>query len=118
VFGWLDGTLPTANLPRAGGANLDATWTEPRAITSWRRGFPMELLRYAGANRLKVDIDYRAETGRIGPRSVEPYSLRRTADGNLVLFVVNDRRQLRTYRVDRIAGIRPTTETLSAALLR
>jgi hypothetical protein len=111
VFGWLDGTLPTTNLPRAGGANLDATWTAPRAITSWRRGFPMELLRYAGANRLKVDIDYRAETGRIGPRRVEPYSLRRTADGNLVLFVVNDLRQLRTYRVDRVAGIRPTTET-------
>lgn len=71
----------------------------------------MELLRYAGANRLKVDIDYRPETGRIGSRRVEPYSLRRTSDGNLVLFVVNDRHELRSYRVDRIAGIRPSAET-------
>jgi hypothetical protein len=41
--------------------------------------------------------------------------VRRTAtrDGNLVLFVVNDRGQLRSYRVDRIAGIRPTTETFT-----
>lgn len=47
-----------------------------------------------------------AEEGRQGPRIVEPYSLRMTKDGNLLLFVVNDRGQLRGYRVDRIAGAR------------
>jgi predicted DNA-binding transcriptional regulator YafY len=71
----------------------------------------LELLRYAGSNRLKVDIDYRAESGRQGPRRVEPYSLRQTQDGNLVLFVVNDYGELRSYRVDRIAGVRPTATT-------
>jgi predicted nucleotidyltransferase component of viral defense system len=113
VFGWLDGTQPIVELPRAQSGGLDPDWTAPKAITSWRRGFPMELLRYAGANRLKVDIDYRAENGRLGPRRVEPYALRRTGDGNLVLFVVNDRQLLRSYRLDRIAGIRPTTETFT-----
>jgi hypothetical protein len=111
VFAWLAGRLRIPQLPRAAFGDLDPTWTAPRAITSWRRGAPLELLRYAGANRLKVDIDYRAETGRQGPRIVEPYSLRQTQDGNLVLFVVNDRSQLRSYRVDRIAGIRPTSTT-------
>jgi len=111
VFSWLAGTLHTRVLPRAqvGAVEVDATWEGPKAITSWRRGIPLELLRYAGANRMKVDIDYRAEQGRHGPRRVEPYSLRRTRDGNLVLFVVNDYGELRSYRVDRIAGIRPTT---------
>jgi hypothetical protein len=47
------------------------------------------------------------------PRVVEPYSLRRTSDGHIVLFVINDRRQLRSYRVDRIAGIKPTTQTFT-----
>jgi len=61
----------------------------------------------------KVEIDYRAAEGRQGPRIVEPYSLRRTADGSLVLFVVNDHGQLRSYRVDKIAAIRPTTTTFS-----
>jgi predicted DNA-binding transcriptional regulator YafY len=70
---------------------------------------PLEAIRYAGANRLKIEIDYRAEQGRSGPCVVEPYSLWRTQDGNLVLFVVNDHGALRSYRVDRIAGIRPTT---------
>jgi predicted nucleotidyltransferase component of viral defense system len=109
VFSWLAGRLTLRELPRAQVGQVDPTWEAPRAITSWRRAVPLELLRYAGANRLKVDVDYRAEQGRRGPRRVEPYSLRRTQDGNLVLFVVNDYGALRSYRVDRIAGIRPTT---------
>ena len=72
---------------------------------------PLELLRYAGVNRLKVDIDYRAENGRWGSRRVEPYSLRYTQERNLILFVVNDSGQLRSYRADRIADIRPTAAT-------
>ncbi len=108
VFSWLAGTLRTPVLPRAQRGKLDAAWEAPKAITSWRRRVPLELLRYAGANRLMVEVDYRAEQGRQGARLVEPYSLRRTQDGNIVLFVVNDHGALRSYRVDRIARIRPT----------
>lgn len=110
VFAWLSGKVARLVLPRAELGNLDPTWVAPRAITSWRRGFPFELIRYAGANRLRVDVDYRAEDGRWGPRRVEPYSLRQTKDGNLLLFVVNDYGLLRGYRVDRIVGVRPTNE--------
>jgi predicted nucleotidyltransferase component of viral defense system len=113
VFHWLDGTLKTGTLPRAELGSPDPAWQIPHAITSWRQGVPIELLRYAGVNRLKVDIDYHAENGRQGSRRVEPYSLRRTKDRNLVLFVVNDHRQLRSYRIDRIAGIKPTTESFT-----
>jgi predicted DNA-binding transcriptional regulator YafY len=113
VFGWLDGTRQIAQLPRAEVGQPDATWDAPQAITSWRRQVPLELLRYAGSNRLKVDIDYRAAQGRHGVRRVEPYALRRTQDGNLVLFVVNDQGELRSYRVDRMAGIRPTAVPFS-----
>jgi predicted nucleotidyltransferase component of viral defense system len=117
VFAWLAGELALEIPQRVERADLDPAWVAPRAITSWRRGFPFELIRYAGANRMKVDIDYRAEDGRSGPRRVEPYSLRRTKDGNLLLFVVNDRGQLRGYRADRIAGVRPTDEIFSPRFL-
>jgi predicted nucleotidyltransferase component of viral defense system len=117
VFAWLAGQITITVPPRAEGADLDPAWVAPRAITSWRRGFPFELIRYAGANRLRVDIDYRAENGRWGSRRVEPYSVRRTNDGNLLLFVVNDRGQLRGYRVDRIAGARPTDETFRPSFM-
>lgn len=117
VFAWLAGEVTITVPPRAERADLDPAWVAPRAITSWRRGFPFELIRYAGANRLKVDIDYRAEDGRWGSRRVEPYSLRRTKDGNLLLFVVNDRGQLRAYRADRIVAVRPTDETFRPSFL-
>ena len=111
VFGWLAGTLRIVELPRASlgkiGPRLGSA--QGHHVVEARR--PLELLRYAGINRLKVDIDYRAENGRWGSRRVEPYSLRYTQDGNLILFVVNDHGQLRSYRVDRIAGIRPTMAT-------
>lgn len=112
VFAWLEGSLSIAPLPRASIGRLDP-WEAPPAIASWRTTVPLELLRYAGANRLKVEIDYRAAQGRQGPRIVEPYSLRRTTDGHLVLFVVNDFGQLRSYRVDHIAAIRPTMTTFT-----
>ena len=108
VFSWLAGTSVTRVLPRAELGDVDAAWEAPKAMTSWRTRVPLELLRYAGANRLLVDVDYRAERGRQGPRRVEPYSLRRTREGNLVLFVVNDYGRLRSYRVEKIAAIRPT----------
>lgn len=104
VFAWLTGDLETPLLQRASQSGLDETWEPPKAIASWRVGFPLELIRYAGANRLKVEIDYRAEQGRSGPRIVEPYSLRRTSEGNILLFAINDRGLLRGYRIDRIAG--------------
>lgn len=52
-------------------------------------------------------ITGRSEADR-DPRRVEPYSLRRSQEGNLLLFVVNDYGQLRSYRLDHVAGIKPT----------
>ena len=79
------------------------SWAPPRAA----RG-----QHVAGANRLRVIIDYyRAEQERQGPRAVEPYALRRTRTGNLLLYRVNDYGAPRSYRLDRIAGVRPTTDT-------
>lgn len=66
TFAWLAGDVEVVVPQRVERADLDPAWVPPRAITSWRLGFPFELIRYAGANRLKVDIDYRAEEGRQG----------------------------------------------------
>ncbi len=118
VFAWLAGERRRAPLRRAEhGRTSTAAGRAPRAITSWRRGIPLEThpLRRReppeGRDRLP-------RGGRTpGPRLVEPYSLRRTQDGNLVLFVVNDRGELRSYRVDRIAGVRPTAEPFRPSFL-
>lgn len=111
VFGWLHQQITLPTLPRAEIGTLDPAWIPSRSMTTWHTGAPLELVRFAGANRLKAEIDYRAEQGRRGPRVVEPYSLRRTNDGNIVLFVVNDHGRLRSYRIDRIVSISLTRES-------
>ncbi|WP_419920060.1 WYL domain-containing protein [Candidatus Poriferisocius sp.] len=80
-------------------------------MTTWQEGLPIELIRFAGANRLKVTINYRALKGRVGPRTVEPYSLRYSQQGNLLVMVVNDQSQIRSYRADRIASVRIEPES-------
>ncbi len=113
AFGWLEGE-PMAVLDRAPfDASIDAAWVPPRAMTTWRRAAPLELIRFAGANRLRVEIDYRPAEGRWEPRVVEPLSFRMTRVGHLLLYVINDRGLLRSYRVDRIAGIRVLDESFT-----
>ncbi|MGH3544978.1 MAG: nucleotidyl transferase AbiEii/AbiGii toxin family protein [Mycobacteriales bacterium] len=113
LFGWLSGAVPMPHLEPATDSTVSGEWKAPRTMTSWRTGAPLELIRFAGANRLKVEIDYRAERGRRGSRLVEPYSLRRSHDGDLLLFVLNDHHQLRSYRVDRIVGVNVTRQSFA-----
>lgn len=112
MFEWLAGA-PQPTLPRAEGRQrLDTRWHPPRSMASWG-GRPLDRIRYAGSNRLKVEIDYRAKDGRRGWRRVEPYSFRRTQDGNVIVFLINDRGRLRGYRTDRIADVRITDESFT-----
>ncbi len=105
VFAWLSGTRPVPQLPELSPTEPVTDWRPARHMTTWHTEAPMERIRFAGANRLKVTIDYSAKDGRSGPRTAEPYSLRVSRNGDLLLFVVNDRDQLRAYRVDRIRGV-------------
>ena len=67
----------------------------------------IEIIRFAAANRLCVELDYLGSTRRI-----EPYSLRRTSEGNILLHAHNvDKDDHRSYRVDRIQGARTTSQT-------
>ncbi|MCL1602123.1 MAG: nucleotidyl transferase AbiEii/AbiGii toxin family protein [Actinomycetia bacterium] len=106
LFGWLDGELEVEPaVPVAGGAG-ERVWAPSPAAWSWGSGPALEPVRFAGANRLCVDLGYGGTV-----RRVEPYSLRVTQDGNLLLYAVRrDNRQLRSYRVDRIQSIEITTE--------
>ena len=109
VFGWLFGgeapiELPVLEVASAGA--LDRTWRAPLMAASWRSfgtSAPLEVVRFAAANHLCVELNYRDERGRQSTRTIEPYSLRRSSVGNLLLFAVKaDTGESRSYRVDRI----------------
>ena len=67
----------------------------------------LDVIRFGAANRLCVDLLYQGSTRRI-----EPYSLRRTFEGNVILHAHNrDKNAHRSYRLDRIQGARVTNES-------
>lgn len=67
----------------------------------------LEIIRFAASNRLCIALDYQSST-----RIIEPYSLRRSKAGHIILHAHNvDKNEHRGYRVDRIQGVRVTDKT-------
>jgi predicted nucleotidyltransferase component of viral defense system len=100
LFEWLyraaERVLPRP-MPVIGPA-IDETWHPPAAAQAWHTTAPLEIIRFAAANQLCVDLTYNGSR-----RLIEPYSLRRTRDGNLLLYAVkHNTGEDRFYRVDRI----------------
>ncbi len=74
---------------------------------------PLEIIRFAAANHLCVDLAYDA-----GVRRIEPYSLRQTAEGNYVLHAIrSDSGEHRSYRVDRMQGASVTGQSFAPRYL-
>ena len=117
VFAWLERETERAKPPVMGPGRfeIDPAWRAPAMASSWRAqgiSAPLEIIRFAAANRLCVELEYRDEEGRRGTRTIEPYSLRRTSAGDLLLYAVrSEDGQDRSYRVDRILGARATQRT-------
>ncbi len=87
-------------------AGEDSAWRPPVMAQAWHAGVPLEVIRFAAANRLCVDLRYQGSS-----RIIEPYSLRRTQDGNLLLHAVkHETGEARSYRVDRIQGATVTQQ--------
>ena len=109
VFDWLHGvTEKIARQPlqmhSPGAGAVDETWRPPSMSQAWNTATPFEIIRFSAANRLCVDLTYQGSR-----RLIEPYSLRRTQDGNLLLYAVKHQTgEPRSYRVDRIQGAEAT----------
>ncbi|MFV1984350.1 MAG: WYL domain-containing protein [Thiohalomonadales bacterium] len=74
---------------------------------AWHTGVPLEIIRFAAANRLCIELEYDNSH-----RIIEPYSLRKTKDGNILLYAVRHEDGLpRSYRIDRIQGATATKVT-------
>ena len=69
----------------------------------------LDVIRFAASNRLCVDLIYQGSTRRI-----EPYSLRRTQEGSVILHAHNrDKNAHRSYRLDRIQGAHVTNQSFT-----
>ena len=106
VFDWLYRQVEKA-APAAipvGSQVIDTAWQPPAMAQAWHTSTPMEMIRFAAANRLCVNLGYQGSS-----RLIEPYSLRRTRDGNLLLYAVKHKTgDDRSYRVDKIQSAEVT----------
>ena len=74
----------------------------------------IEMIRFAAANRLLVEIDYRDKQGNRSTRAIEAYSLRRSQAGDVLLMAVRaDSGQPRSYLVDSILGVKATQSSFT-----
>lgn len=106
IFEWLYRAIEKAVAPAIPvmGQPIDVSWRPPAMAQAWHTSTPLEIIRYAAANRLCVNLAYQGSR-----RLIEPYSLRRTHDGNLLLYAVkHNTGEDRSYRVDRIQGAEVT----------
>lgn len=91
----------------------DSAWQPPGYISlpsDWGVTVPVEAIRFAGANRLRIRLHYLPKEGLFGVREVEPYSFRLSRDGNLLFYGRNIQRpRISAYRVDRIIDVKVTT---------
>lgn len=110
MFAWLEGgAQPSVPAALATASDEDETWEPPPTIATWGARAPLEIVRFAATNRLCVELGYKGSV-----RVIEPYSLRQTRAGNLVLHALRaDDRQHRSYRVDQIESVRATSRSFT-----
>jgi hypothetical protein len=118
IFNWLHGQVPAVSLPampRVGGASDAAIRERAIVLPSGTRGQTfIETIRFAAANRLVVEIDYRDKGGNRSKRMIEAYSLRRSQAGDVLLMAVRaEDGQPRSYLLDSILGVSLTQTTFS-----
>jgi hypothetical protein len=109
LFLWLTGTVAEQVLqavPCAEPVEPTEVWSPAPTAWVWGTGVPLETVRFAAANQLCIELGYQNSV-----RLIEPYSLRRSKAGNLLLCAVKAQsRESRTYRVDRIQSVKVSTK--------
>jgi len=111
LFRWLEeravAATPLPAFPTLAPGTVRAAM--PPTVASWPGGAPLERVRFAAMNQLCIDLRYGGTVRRI-----EPYSLRQSKDGNLILYAVHQSDgKPRSYRVDKIEGVTITRESFS-----
>ncbi|HTW32205.1 MAG TPA: nucleotidyl transferase AbiEii/AbiGii toxin family protein [Candidatus Sulfotelmatobacter sp.] len=111
IFAWLTGAAEApqrAIIQHGAGEIAVRTRVLPMGVPGRSRS-TLEIIRFAAANYLCVDLTYDGSVRRI-----EPYSLRQTLEGNFVLHAIRiDSGEHRSYRVDRMQAAAVTAQVFT-----
>lgn len=111
VLGWLDDpvlALPERRLPQAP-AKAGFAPIRAAGIQYWGRHSPLETIRFAATNRLRLAFDYHGQR-----RLVEPYTVRQAATGNVLLGAWElASEQLKNFKLDEMERTEATGQAFS-----
>jgi predicted nucleotidyltransferase component of viral defense system len=117
VFAWIEeGRRPAipAAFPLAPGEILMRQPAGTISVPGMTTTAPLEIIRFAASNRLCVELDYMDEQGKRDVQIIEPYSLRRTRTGDIILYAVRaDTKAQCNYRIDRIQRVQASHQSFS-----
>ena len=113
VFAWLNGTESVEELEPTPLGEGEEPWAPPPTFWMSGMGSLLEPVRFAAVNRLLVNLGYDGQD-----RLIEPYSLRRSRTGNILLHAIRaDNGENRAYRIDRIQTVTVTTQPFTSRFL-
>ena len=93
---------------------IDTAWVPPSTIYNWEIRIPIESIRFAAVNHLCIELEYRKKGHNACNYLIEPYSLRRTKQNNLVLHAIKtETQEHRTFRVDWIENVEVSSKSFS-----
>lgn len=106
-FGWLDGSVaPSSHMGIPVGPNEEVVSASSTGQIIGVAPTDLERLRFAAANRLCVDLRYQGDM-----KTVEPYSLRRTRGGDVVLYACEVKASAcQSYRISDISVVEITRQ--------
>ena len=115
IFDWITGAAEAphrARIEPGSGEIAIRSRVLPMAVPVRARS-TLEIIRFAAANHLCIDLTYDGSV-----RCIESYSLRQTAEGNFVLHAIrSDSGEHRSYRVDLMQSASVTAQTFSPRYL-
>ncbi len=113
---WMHGVVPIVAalpvLPLAAGDTIirERSYRLPAGVDP---SF-IETIRFAAANRLRIDLRYRDAKGAVTERTVEPYSLRRSQAGDVRLMATQESDGMpRSFLIRGILGVTVTQRTFT-----
>ncbi len=111
LFAWIEGVFtpkPLAAISSEGDA-----WSPPPTMWVSGAGLGLEPIRFAAVNHLCVELDYMKQGVEFKKYLIEPYSLRRTKDDNIILKAIKHHSPTPdgTFRIDWIRKIKVTNQT-------
>ena len=111
LFSWINGDLVPTTLATI--SNEGEAWVPPPTMWVSGTGLHLEPIRFAAVNHLCIEINYMKQGVQSKKYLIEPYSLRRTKDNNVILKAIkhNSPKPDGTFRIDWIREIKVTNQT-------